>query len=143
MVSQTNEQALEAIIEKTLTGTHREQMKADGWSVSEANTQYRAGHGYWLGDSKDFDREFALDQRLFWEFLESTQEKELAKLKDRPNWQRLTLERLDRKIKKEGIVKVLKAGLRIDDAHLTLLYPQPINQLNPEIIRQFDQTGSV
>jgi len=36
--------------------------------------------------------------------LETTQPKELEKLKDRPNWQRLILERLDRKIKKDGIL---------------------------------------
>ncbi|NQU65807.1 MAG: type I restriction endonuclease subunit R, partial [SAR324 cluster bacterium] len=138
MVSQTNEKALEARIEKTLTGTNQEQLKAEGWSVAEANMQYRSGHGYWLGDPRDFDPEFALDRKLFWEFLETTQPVELTKLKDRPDWKRLVLQRLDRKLKTEGIVKVLKTGLRIDDAHLTLLYPRPINQLNPEITERFE-----
>ena len=61
MVSQTNEAALESHIEIAL-----------------------AKDGYRVGDPADFDREFAVDGKLFWDFLEATQPKELAKLKDRP-----------------------------------------------------------
>ncbi len=139
MVTQTNEQALEACIEKALTGTCREQLKLEGLGVAEANARYRGGHLYWLGESGDFDREFAVDRRHFWNFLESTQADELDKVRDRPNWKRLILERLNRKIQKEGIIKVLKAGLRIDDAHLTLLYSQPYNAINPEVAKRFEQ----
>lgn len=60
MVSQTNEAALETHIELTLTKD-----------------------GYRVGSPADFDREFAIDGKLFWQFLETTQSKELAKLKDR------------------------------------------------------------
>ena len=73
MVTKTNEQALEACIEKALTGTCREQLKLEGVGVAEANEQYRSGHLYWLGESSDFDRELAVDRCLFWNFLESTQ----------------------------------------------------------------------
>lgn len=139
MVTQTNEKALEICIEKALAGTCREQLKSEGLGVAEANVQYRSGHLYWLGESSDFDREFAVDRRHFWNFLEETQAAELAKIKDRPNWQRLILERLSRKIQKEGILKVLKGGLRIDDAHLTLLYRQPYNTINPEVAKRFER----
>lgn len=139
MATQTNEQALEACIEKTLTGICREQLKLEGLGIAEANEQYRGGHLYWLGEAGDFDREFAVDRRHFWNFLESTQPDELAKIKDRPSWQRLILERLNRKIEKEGLLKVLKSGLRIDDAHLTLLYSQPYNSINPEVSKRFEQ----
>ena len=80
MVSQTNEAALESHIENSLTKD-----------------------GYHIGDPADFDREFAVDRKLFWDFLEATQSRELAKLKDRPNWQRLVLERLNKKIKKNSV----------------------------------------
>jgi type I restriction enzyme R subunit len=142
MVTQTNEQALEACIEKALTGTCREQLKLEGLGVAEANERYRGGHLYWLGESGDFDREFAVDRRHFWNFLESTQADELDKVRDRPNWKRLILERLNRKIQKDGISKVLKAGLRIDNAHLTLLYSQPYNAINPEVAKRFEQNTS-
>jgi len=139
MVSTTNEQALESCIETALTGTSREQVKHDGLTSAEAASHYRSGHGYRLGDSADFDPEFAVDRRLFLHFLETTQEEELAKIKDRPNWQRVLLERLSRKIKKEGILKVIKGGLRIDDAHFTLLYSRPYNDINPEVEKLFEQ----
>lgn len=114
MVSLTNEAALETHIENALTKD-----------------------GYCIGNPADFDREFAVDARLFWQFLEATQPKELAKLKDRPNWQRLLLERLNKKIKKDSVLAVLKKGLDIDDAHFDLLYRLPYNDLNPEVVANF------
>lgn len=142
--SQTNEQALEACIESALAGINREQLRGevgDGEEVKlEASGRYstQIGHGYQLGWSSDFDREFAIDRDKFWGFLNSTQPDELAKIKEQPNWERLVLERLNKKIVKEGIVKVLKFGLDINDAHLTLLYRQPYNNLNPEVVALFE-----
>lgn len=115
MVSQTNEVALETHIENAL-----------------------AKDGYYIGTPADFDREFAVDGKLFWQFLEITQPKELAKLKDRPNWQRLLLERLNKKIKKDSVLAVLKKGLDIDDAHFDLLYRLPYNDLNPQVTANFE-----
>jgi len=54
MVTQTNEQALEACIEKALTGTCREQIKLEGLGAAEANVRYRGGHLYWLGESEPY-----------------------------------------------------------------------------------------
>ncbi len=61
----------------------------------------------------------------------------MAKLKDRPNWQRLLLERLNKKIKKDSVLAVLKKGLDIDDAHFDLLYRLPYNDLNPDVVANF------
>lgn len=110
MVSQTNEAALETHIENAL-----------------------AKDGYCIGNPADFDREFAIDTTHFWGFLEATQADELAKLQDRPDWKRLVLERLSKKIKRDSVLAVLKKGLDIDDAHLNLLYRLPYNTLNPEV----------
>jgi len=115
MVSQTNEAALETHIETALVKD-----------------------GYRVGNPADFDRTFAVDRQLFWEFLESTQPQEVAKLKDRPNWQRLVLERLSKKVKKDSVLAVLKKGLDVDDAHFDLFYRQPYNQLNPEVLARYE-----
>lgn len=115
MVSQTNEAALETHIETALVKD-----------------------GYRVGNPADFDRTFAVDRLLFWDFLESTQPQEVAKLKDRPNWQRLVLERLSKKVKKDSVLAVLKKGLDVDDAHFDLLYRQPYNQLNPEVLARYE-----
>ena len=115
MVSQTNEAALESHIETGLVND-----------------------GYRIGNQTDFDTEFAVDTRLFWEFLETTQPQELEKLKELHNWQRLVLERLNKKIKKDSVLAVLKKGLDIDDAHFTLLYRLPYNTLNKDVIASFN-----
>lgn len=113
--SQTNEAALEAHIEKSL------------WA-----------DGYVRSDSKDYNTEFAVDAEKLWQFLEATQPEELDKLRSSHEWKRQVLERLNRKIKKDGVLAVLKKGLAIDDAHLTLLYRLPYNNLNPEASELFE-----
>ena len=135
MVSQTNEQALEAAIEKALTGTCLENIKA---GVQEAIPEF-GNKLYKLGQPTDFDMYYALDTRYFWQFIEKTQEEELEKLKRNcPNdWQRKVLERFDRLIKKHGILHLLKKGLSVDDAHLNLLYPAPLASSSDKIKQNF------
>lgn len=55
---------------------------------------------------------------MLWQFLEGTRAKELAKLHHQPDWKRQVLERLLRKLKKDGILAVLKKGLAVDHARL-------------------------
>jgi type I restriction enzyme R subunit len=120
MVSNTKEVALEQAIQRHLTGLTSEEL---------AGQPAPAGHGpFRLGLPADFDAEYALDTRLFREFLETTQGKELAKLKDRNpgDWQRKILERFDRLIKKNGLLQLLKKGLAVDDALFALMYPAPL-----------------
>lgn len=139
MVSQTNEAALEAHIEKHLTGSSRE--SGEHGIVAEPAPKglgVQVSAGYEIAHPANYDPEFAIDKEAFWRFLETTQAEELEKLKDRHDWQRLILERLDRKIKKDGILSVLKKGISIDDAHLNLLYRQPYSDLNPEVIEKFN-----
>ena len=101
MTSQTNEQALEAAIEKCLTGTCLEEIRnsigAD--SVAEQTGNYRGGKGYEVGNSKDFNARYAIDEIRFRHFLETTQPKELKKLQRHSDWKRKILERYDRMIK--------------------------------------------
>ena len=120
MVSNTKEVALEQAIQRHLTGLTSEEL---------AGQPAPAGHGpFRLGVPGDFEPEYALDTGLFWEFLEATQGKELAKLKARhpADWQRKILERFDRLIKKHGVLHLLKKGLAVDDAFFTLMYAAPL-----------------
>lgn len=136
MVSQTNEQALEAAIEKHLTGVCLEDVKS---AVNESIPDY-GSQLYKLGYATDFDMPYALDLRFFWQFLQDTQEEELEKLKrNSPNdWERKVLERFDRLIKKHGILHLLKKGLSVDDAHFSLLYPAPLASSSEKIKQNFD-----
>ena len=120
MRSKTNEEALEISIQTTLTGTSLEaQQKGDGEIITPNS-------GYQLGHAKDFDAHFAIDTRYFWEFLEKSQPKELEKIKTGGNWQRKVLDRYDRVMSQSGVLRILREGLTVDNAHLRFHFPVPL-----------------
>jgi type I restriction enzyme R subunit len=127
MPSQTNEQALEACIEKRLTGTTLEDLKTvQSNTVAERTELYRAGNGYYIGFADDFNAKYAIDESRFWDFLQTTQKDELAKLQKSSDWKLKILERLDRMVKKYGILRLFRKGLEVDDAHFIIMYPMPL-----------------
>lgn len=93
MVSNTKEVALERAIQKHLTGHTTEDLAGRPAPVG--------GGPYRIGLPGDFNAQFALDTAMFWQFLQTTQGKELAKLQSRnpSDWQAKILERFDRMIK--------------------------------------------
>ena len=143
MVSQTNEQALESAIEQYLTGTCLEdikEIKEDASDYTANEVPFTENHGYQVGYSKDFNAQYAIDEKLFWSFLESTQGKELEKLKNTgADWRRKVIERYDRMAKKYGLLYLLKKGLAVDDAHLSLMYPAPLASSSEQIHNNFKQ----
>ncbi len=141
MVSKTNEQALEALIEKTLTGTCLEELREKGVNgdVADEAAFYRSANGYWLGLPDDFNKEYALDERRFWHFLNETQAEELDKIKGQPQWELKIIQRLNRMIKKYGVIHILRKGLEVDDAHFTLMYPYPLASSSQEVKDAFEQ----
>lgn len=152
MPSSTNELALERAIEQALTGTCleaqapglTEERPAGGLPPSlgtDPQATYGAGAGYLLGDPGDFDATYALDTRRFWHFLETTQPEELAKLQRAPDWKLKILQRYDRMVKKYGLLRLLRQGLAVEDAHLTLFYQLPMASSSPEVKARFAQNA--
>ena len=137
MPTQTNEQALEAAIEKKLTGSCLEELKQQG-DVQERTEVYRSGNGYYMGYANDFNTKYAIDEVRFWHFLATTQAKELAKIQKQNDWKLKILDRLDRMIKKYGVVKLLRKGLDVDDAHFTLFYVLPLASSGQSVKDNFD-----
>ena len=136
MVSKTNEQALEASIEKYLTGTCLEEQSA----IRDSAAHVPAGlnHGYQLGRTQDFNARYAVDSRCLWQFLHDSQGDELERLKQRyDDWDLRILERFDRMTKKYGVLHLLKRGLAIDDVHLNLMYPAPLASSSERVKRHF------
>src|SRR5690606_13145558 len=70
---------------------------------------------------------------------EKTQKQELAKLQRQSDWKLKILERYDRLVKKYGVLHVLKKGLSIDDAHLTLMYVLPLASSSTSVKENFDK----
>lgn len=141
MPSQTNEAALEATIEKQLTGTCLEDLISQGVALNNIEERvplYRSGNGYYIGLPEDFNAKYAIDEMRFWDFLQSTQKEELAKLQKQSDWKLKILERLDRMIKKYGILRLFRKGLDVDDAHFTLLYPLPLASSSEKVKTNFE-----
>lgn len=141
MTSPTNttEQALEAAIEKALTGTCLEEQHAEGSSFHEREVLYRAGNGYYIGNTNDFNAKYAIDETRFWHFLETTQAEELAKLQRSSDWKLKILERYDRMVKKYGVLRLLRKGLEVEDAHFTLLYQLPMSSSSQPVKDSFEK----
>ncbi|RUR13095.1 type I restriction endonuclease subunit R [Legionella septentrionalis] len=133
MVSQTNEQALEIAIERCLAGISSDELKKD-MSIEPNGAEYQVGY------TTDFNMQYALDERFFWQFIEKTQDAELVKLqKNNPaDWKRKLYERYDRLIRKHGILYLLKKGLNVDNAHFYLMYPAPLASSSEKIIQNFE-----
>ena len=123
MSSKTNEQAFEALIERALVGSTREEREAVGMTDVDAQ-QPDAGKYYW-GQPKDLDKKLALDLRRLWLFLEATQADELAKHKGSKDVRKAVQEELSRQITAKGVIDVLRKKLEVDNIELTLFYPKP------------------
>jgi len=142
MHSQSNEQALEAAIEKHLTGTCLEDLKQQSLAVDAVNEDaeiYRTGKGYYIGQPSNFNAQFALDEQFFWDFLQSTQKEELEKLQKQTDWKLKILNRFDRMIKKYGVLHLLKKGLEVDDAQFTLFYESPLASSSQQVKDNFQK----
>ena len=114
MTTQTNEEALESCIESSLLK-----------------------QGFIKGEKSDFNKEYAIDERLFCDFLESTQEEELEKLRRDPQYKLKVIQRLDKMVKKYGVLKIFKKGLDVEDAHFTLFYSAPLSSSGEETKKRF------
>ncbi|KXN98055.1 DEAD/DEAH box helicase [Aequorivita aquimaris] len=142
MHSQTNEQALEAAIERHLTGISLEDLKQQSLAIDAVNEDaeiYRTGKGYYIGQPSNFNAQFAIDEQFFWDFLQSTQKEELEKLQKQTDWKLKILNRFDRMIKKYGVLHLLKKGLEVDDAHFTLFYQLPMASSSESVKENFEK----
>ncbi len=137
MPSKTNEAALEAAIEKALTGNCLEEQTDS--EVSEPVELYRSGNGFYMGNAGDFNAHYAIDELRFWHFLENTQKVELEKVQRTADWKLKILNRLDRMVKKYGILRLLRKGLEVEDARFTLLFQAPMASSSQAVKDNFEK----
>lgn len=161
MPSTTNEAALESAIEYALTGirstdamhgdtslggTMHDGSRLDGSirmqdadNVSESPSIYRSNDKFFSGQANHFNAKYALDEVRFWDFLETTQAVELNKLKRAADWKLKILERYHRMVAKYGLLRLLRKGLEVEDAHFTLLYQLPLASSSQVVKDHFSQ----
>ncbi len=122
MPNKTNEQAFEALIERALVGSTREEREVAGQTNVDSQ-QLDSTHYYW-GQPKDMDKKVALDLRRLWSFLEQTQGDVLKEYKGGNIYQELP-RLLSKKIETFGIVSTLRDKFDIGNIKLNLFYPKP------------------
>ena len=122
MLSQTNEQAFECLIEKALVGSTVEERKAAG--NDDIDAQNPGADQYYWGRPKDMPSKLAIDTRRLWSFLESSQKDVLAEYRGKDL--KAAVERqISSDITNFGIIKLLREGIDVDNIHLTLFFPKP------------------
>ena len=107
-------------------------------AFAERKELYRTGNGYYIGSPADFDPRLAIDEVRLFDFLQKTHEVELAKLQKQSDWKLKILERVDRMIKKHGVIRLYRKGIGVDDAHFTLMYPLPLASSSESVKRNFE-----
>lgn len=113
--SNTSELALETLIERQLTED-----------------------GYYIDRPQDFNMEFAVDEVRLWHFIETTQPQEFEVLVRIPNYRAKFLTLLDRKIKKYGVLHLLRTAFEVEDASFTLFFVPPIASSSESVVNQFE-----
>ena len=122
ILSQTNEQAFEYLIEKALVGSTVEERKTAG--NDDIDAQNPQPDQYYWGCPKDMPCKLAIDTRRLWSFLESSQKDVLAEYRGKDL--KAAVERqISSDITNFGIIKLLREGIDVDNIHLTLFFPKP------------------
>lgn len=91
-------------------------------------------NGYIEGSNRDYDKEYAIDTKCLFDFLETTQEKSMNRLKDiyKTNYRSKIIDNLDRQLRTRGSIDVLKHGIKDYGVKLDLAYFKPPTNLNPD-----------
>lgn len=100
-------------------------------------------NGYVQRNHKCFDKKYALDRELLFEFLKDTQPDTLDRLKKvfGDDLEETIINTINRFVvsKKGSLLSVLKHGIDISNEHLNLLYGKPATSFNPELSKLYNE----
>lgn len=97
-------------------------------------------NGFELGNTAEYNKEYAIDEGRLFRFLESTQPDKLAELhlQDSPLEKKRFLEQLDKKLKGDGVIEILRRGLKYKHLHFEMLCVRPSPQ-NPQAKEDYEK----
>lgn len=97
---------------------------------------------YILRGTNDYNNVSCLDEALLFDFLEATQAKAVAKLKNyhKDLWQQKIIQRLNEQIKSKGVIEVLRKGIEegFTGTKLQLFYDKPVSTFNQTARKLYD-----
>lgn len=97
--------------------------------------------GYVKGNANDYNKEFALDTKILFDFLEDTQPKKMERLKEiyKDQYQFKVLNRLNRELNNRGMIDVLRHGIKDYGVYLDLAYFKPASKLNEKTVKLYEK----
>ena len=97
-------------------------------------------HGYKARATSQFDKKLAMDIELVVAFIQASQPEAWEKLSEQygAEVQERFLVRLDSEIAERGLIDVLRRGVRDRGVTVRLAFWQPQNNLNPELITEYN-----
>ncbi|MGG3269860.1 DEAD/DEAH box helicase family protein [Priestia aryabhattai] len=98
-------------------------------------------NGYLEGTNHDYNSQYALDEKQLFSFLEETQGKALAKLKEiyKVQYKQKILFRLNTELKRRGMIEVLRKGIKDYGVQLHFAYFKPPTTLNQDLIKLYQK----
>ncbi|MDK2800750.1 MAG: type restriction enzyme subunit [Clostridiales bacterium] len=98
-------------------------------------------NGYVKGSPDDYNKEYALDTKLLFEFLENTQPKKMDKLRQihKDQYEFKILKRLYNELNNRGMIDVLRHGIKDYGVYLDLAYFKPASKLNNEMVKLYEK----
>lgn len=100
-------------------------------------------NGYEQGDTNEYNKEYAIDEDRLFRFLLSTQKKAMDELHilDSDLEKERFLKQLDKKLKNDGVIELLRKGMRYKHLRLDLFYVRPSIH-NPEAAELYEKIFS-
>ena len=103
--------------------------------------EHLLSHGYVQGSPGDFNRDFALDVRLLFDFLEDTQTDKMNKLREiyKDQYRMKIVTRLHQELNHRGLIDVLRHGIKDYGIYLDLAYFKPATSMNPDMVALYEK----
>lgn len=101
----------------------------------------KTNNGYVIRNAKDYDRLFAMDRGMLFQFLNDTQPEEMAALQKvyKADLEETIVNFINTEVTKEkgSLVETLKSGINLGNTHLDLMYTKPATTFNPELNEKY------
>ncbi|MFA6836900.1 MAG: DEAD/DEAH box helicase family protein [Fibrobacteraceae bacterium] len=100
-------------------------------------------NGYIVRKDANYDRTFAMDRELLFEFLDETQPEQTEKLRKifKGDYEETVVNSINNKMTGKGgsLLDLLKHGVEIDSTHLDLMYTRPATDFNKDLLVKYQK----
>ncbi|WP_434579215.1 type I restriction endonuclease subunit R [Thermoanaerobacterium thermosaccharolyticum] len=96
---------------------------------------------YLKGNPKDYDKQYAFDVKMLFNFLWDTQPEKMEKLKNihKDQFEYKLITRLNNEINNRGLIDVLRHGIKDYGVYLDMVYFKPASTLNADMVELYNK----